>query len=80
MSREGIIFIPLPVESLGGWDSDSISFIRRIAHYQASRLGLDPHDTSQHLFQRLSISLWRWNGNMLASRVSISSPSVDGGL
>ena len=74
----GISFIPLVVETFGGWSDRAIRVIRRLGKLQGSRLGVDQAMATRHLFQRLSVSLWRGNANLWASRLPFFSPSVDG--
>ena len=38
---EDISFLPLAVETLGGWGSEALSFIKHLARLQALRLDLD---------------------------------------
>jgi hypothetical protein len=75
---EGISFIPLIVESLGGWSSQASNFIQVVGKHQAQRLGLNPSDCIAHIFQRLSISLWKSNANMWATRTPAVHPWTDG--
>ena len=58
--QAGIKFIPLPVESLGGWSNQAIT-LKAIGHQQAARLDISPSDLIHHLFQHLSVCLWRGN-------------------
>ena len=74
----GVSFLPLAVETLGCWSQDAVSTIRSIGRIQALCLGLDPGETISHLFQRLSVALWRGNAQMWCSRFPIPPPSVDG--
>lgn len=57
----GVSFIPLVVESLGGWSDEAAHNITRIGRLLGQRSGSPPAETTSHLFQRLSISLWRGN-------------------
>ena len=66
------------MESFGGWSPIAVSIIREMGKLQAHRLGLSPSHTVSHLFQRLSIALWRGNAVMWAARLPILSPTDDG--
>ena len=55
----GVSFVPLVVETLGGWSDDAIQTICKIGRLLGQRLGSPPAESTQHLFQRLSIALWR---------------------
>jgi hypothetical protein len=74
----GISFIPLAVETLGGWSREGVDFIRSVGRLQGQHLGLDPLETTHHLFQRLSVILWRGNACMWLSRAISFPPSTDG--
>ena len=69
-SEQGIMFIPLAVESLGGWSSVAISTLRRIAILTDARRGTsrDVVVATPRLMQQLSICLMRGNANMIAAR------------
>ena len=74
----GISFSPMAVETIGGWGEEATETIRCIGRLQGLRLGLDPLETISHLFQRLSVSLWRGNAAMWAARASVVPPLLDG--
>ena len=59
----GVTFIPLVMESLGGWSEEAIQTIKSIGRLQGQRLGIPPPETTRHLFQRLAISLWKGNAS-----------------
>ena len=73
-----VTFIPLVVESLGGWSEEAIYIIKSIGRLQGQRLGIPPPETTRHLFQRLSISLWRGNASLWVRRQPALSATVDG--
>ena len=76
--QSGISFIPLAVESFGGWSSGTKATIREFGKLQALRCNLPPAHSISHLYQRLSITLWRGNANSWASRMPVLSPLEDG--
>ena len=73
----GVTFVPLVVESLGGWSETAVHSIKSIGHQLGQRLGIPPADSTINLFQRLSICLWRGNAAMRIRRCPISSAEVD---
>ena len=77
-SSAGIDFIPLVVETLGGWSARATEVISQLGRLMASRSGSSPSDSTRHLFQRLAICLWRGNAAMWAVRLPTTTPSVDG--
>ena len=82
-SDEGIVFVPVCQESLGGYHERSASVLKRIALAQSRAKGTDETETIKHFFQKLSIILQKGNCSLLISRVPRSNyapPSLDGGL
>ena len=57
----GVSFIPLIVETLGGWSNQALETIRGIGCLQSQRLGISPAESISCLFQRLAVCLWRGN-------------------
>ena len=77
--REGIVFIPLPVETLGGWHDRAVDQLRKLARAQARNTGKEEDEAIRHLFQRLGVLLVRGNAALFLNRVpSFPSPEVDG--
>ena len=74
----GISFVPLLVETLGGWSDLALSFIHQVAKLQALRLGQQQALSISHLFQRLSVSFWKGNALLWVSQVPVVPPVVDG--
>ena len=76
--RVGVSFLPLAVETLGGWSQDALVFLRAIGRHLASRFGLPPGEVSHHLLQRLSVTLWHFNAQMWLGRFPALPSLVDG--
>ena len=74
----GVSFIPLVIESLGGWSDQAADTIRCFGRLLGQRLGTDTADTTTHLFQRLSIRLWRGNAIMWVRCIPTRASEVDG--
>ena len=70
----GIAFVPLVVETLGGWDIDAVFHLRSIAKMSASRSCPQSEVPIRQLFQRLSILLQRANAGLIASRAPPPPP------
>uniref|UniRef100_A0A1X7T574 Uncharacterized protein n=1 Tax=Amphimedon queenslandica TaxID=400682 RepID=A0A1X7T574_AMPQE len=75
----GVNFLPLAVEVLGGWSPSAVSIIRSIGRRLGQRIGRNPSVTCSHLFQHLSVSLWRGNAAMWVQQPSFAS-HIDGSL
>ena len=73
----GISFIPLVVESLGGWSELAAKPLRNIGHLLGQRLDISPSLTTRHLFQRCSVSLWRGNAALWLHCFPPISPVIE---
>ena len=77
--REGIVFLPLPVETLGGWHEVAVLQIRKLAAALARQTGQEESEATSHLFQKLSILLVKGNASLLLNRIPTFPDShVDG--
>ena len=74
----GVDFVPLIVETLGGWSDEAITTIRSIGRLQGQRLGIPPPESTRHLFQRLAVALWKGNAGLWIRRQPTLPPSIDG--
>ena len=74
----GVSFVPLLVETIGGWSEMASQTITSNGRLLGQRLGSNSEDTIRHLFKRLSISLWRGDSTMWLARFPTPLPSVDG--
>ena len=72
---EGIIFVPLALDTFGGYHRVALEAIGKLGRQLARVVGRDEGETVQHLRQRLSVVLIRDNMNMLASRAPEAAPS-----
>ena len=54
---QGIHFIPLPVETLGGWHPQAVSVKKKLGIQLARQTGKEDSEVIFHTFQRLSILL-----------------------
>ena len=67
--REGIVFIPLPIETFGGWSEGAVTQIKRLGTALAGRSGRDQGEVISHLFQKPSVLLNRGNAALICNRV-----------
>ena len=74
----GVTFIPMVVETLGGWGEEAALTVKIIGRLQGLRLGIPTAQATRHLFQRLAINLWRGNATLWIRRLPTRSPEVDG--
>ena len=72
--RQGIVFVPLVVETLGGWDAEAIFHLKSIAEKTAHRSNQRPAFVIKHFFQRLSVILQRANAALMATRAPPPPP------
>ena len=64
----GVEFVPLPVETLGGWHPDAATQIGRIARSMARQSGAPEDVAIKHFFQKLGVLLQRGNAALFLSR------------
>ena len=74
-------FLPLAVETWGGWHTEALSTLKTLSKQLARQQGKDENETQRHTFQRLSILLQKGNVSLLTARVpDFCCPEVDGDL
>ena len=66
--QQGIVFLPLAVESLGAWHTSAIAEVKKLGSCLARHTGEDETITTMHLFQQLSIALQKGNAALLNNR------------
>ena len=66
--QQGIIFLPLAVESLGAWHKSALVEVKKLGSCLARHTGEDEVVTITHLFQQLSIALQKGNAALLNNR------------
>ena len=67
--REGIVFLPLAVESLGGWHSVAVEQVTKLAAALARHTGEDEQEKTRHLWQKLAVLLQRGNAALILNRM-----------
>ena len=77
--RQGIAFVPLAAESLGGWHEVAVEEIGRLASALARHTGQDEDEASRHLFGRLSVLLMWGNAALFSNRFPDYVEPVIGG-
>ena len=66
--EQGIVFLPLAVESLGGWHKSAIAEVKKLGSALARHTGDDESTTVNHLFQQLSLAVMKGNASLLNNR------------
>ena len=66
--QQGLAFLPIAVETLGGFHKAAVEQVKRIGAALARHQGCEEHVAVRQLFQRLSLTLMRGNAAMLMSR------------
>ena len=78
-AAEAICFIPLAVDTFGGWHGAAPDVIAKLGRQLARQLGKEEEEVTMQLRQRLSILLTRDNMAMLGSRTPTLPPAtIDG--
>ena len=73
-SAEAITFLPLAVDTFGGWHKVGLKTITRLGRQLARNLGKDEDEVVRHLRQRLGVLIVRDNVAMTTSRHPTFAP------
>ena len=77
--QQGIAFLPLVAESLGGWHPKAEAEIKKLGAALARHTGQDEGECISHLFSRCALLLQRGLAALLLNRLpSHPPPEVDG--
>ena len=77
--RQGIAFLPLAFESLGGWHRAAVTEVKKIAQAMARQTGREESEVCSHAISRLSLLLMRGNSAILVNRIpSAPQGTIDG--
>ncbi len=77
--RQGIAFLPMAAESLGGWHSVAEREVRKLGVALARHTGQEEGEAVGHLWGRLGILLQRGNAAILGNRVpTYPAANIDG--
>ena len=76
----GMVFLPLPVETLGGWQDQTVSLVKRLGSALARQTGQEESEAIQHFSQRMAILLAKGNASLLLNRVPNFAPQEIDGL
>ena len=74
---QGIVFLPLAVESLGAWHKSAISEVKKLGSSLARHTGEEESTTTKHLFQQLSLALMKGNAALLNNRNPSGASAAD---
>ena len=73
---EGFMFIPMIVDTFGGWHKESLDVVTKLGRQVGRQTGKEEEDTVRQLRQRVAILLVRDNVSMFDSRSPSFPPSV----
>jgi hypothetical protein len=80
-AAEGLEFVPMAVDSFGGWHSVALQTITKLGRQLARVVGKEEAEAVRHLRQRAAVLLIRDNVTMMLSRTPTFPPQeVDGDL
>ena len=76
---QGVTFLPIVVESFGGWHEAAVREVERLGAAMARQSGQEEEEAVRHLWGKLGMLLQRGNAAILANRVpSYPAPAIDG--
>ena len=77
--QQGLAFLPLVAESLGGWHPSAQKQVKKLGSALARHTGQPDGEATGHLWQRLGVLLQRGNANLFNNRIpNHPEPQVDG--
>jgi len=77
--KEGMVFIPLPMETLGGWHEQTVLQVKKLAYALARQSGKEQSDATRYLYQKLAVLLAKGNAALLLNRFpEFPRPDIDG--
>ena len=77
--EQGIHFVPLVVEALGGWHAQSAAALTKLARQLARQTGREEEEAVRQLRQRLGVTLMKGNAALILSRTpTFALAEVDG--
>ena len=79
-NQQGIVFLPLAVESLGAWHQSAVSEIKKLGSSLARHTGEEEITITLHLFQQLSIALVKGNAALFNNRKPSDTSQGDEGF
>ena len=80
-AAEGIAFVPLAVDTFGGWHGAALNFLSKLGRQVARQVGKEEEDGVRQLRQRVSVLLTRDNVAMMGSRSPDIPPAcIDGDI
>ena len=77
--QQGIVFIPMAAESLGGWHKVALEQLRKLGSALARHTGQEEGETISHLLTRASVLLQKGLSSLLLNRIpGHLSPALGG--
>ena len=79
--REGLVFLPFAVETLGGLQQGAVTQVKLLASALARRKGLEEGEVTGQIFGRLSLTLMKANALMISTQrqdADFPLPQLDG--
>ena len=77
--QQGVTFLPIVVESFGGWHEAAVREVERLGAALARQSGQEEDEAVRHLWGKLGMLLQRGNAAILANRVpTFPAPAIDG--
>ena len=75
----GMAFIPMVVETLGGWEESAVMQLKKLGSALARHTGEEESEKIRHLYQRMAILLVKGNAALFLNRLpSHPSQTIDG--
>ena len=79
-ARQGVSFVPMAFESLGGWHKTAEQQVKRLAQAVARQTGRDESECCSQATSRLSLLLMKGNAAILSNRIPAAPDAPIDGL
>ena len=76
----GIVFRPLPMDTLGAWSDAMVTEVRRMGSSLARQTAGKEGEVTRHLIQRVAVVLARLNTSMILNRKPLYTSSLIDGV
>ena len=76
--QQGIAFIPVALESLGGWHEVALAQVKKIGSALGRHSGQDEKEVTTHLISRCSLLLQKGTAALLLNRAPQAAVQVTG--
>ena len=75
--RQGLVFLPLAAQALGGWHEVAIGQIDKLGAALARQTGQEEGEAKGQIWQKLSVRLMKGNAALIPNRIPSDENNTD---